>query len=568
MTQEIISFQSVSFQYDSQQEPTLKNLNFSIKKGEKVLVIGASGSGKSTFGNCLNGLIPNIYKGELKGKVTINGNDLAKTNLFDMSFQVSTVLQDTDGQFIGLTVGEDIAFSLENDNVSKKVMHEKVNTWLKEVDLVNFEQHKPQDLSGGQKQRVSMAGVLVDESPILLFDEPLANLDPNAGLEAMKLIDQIHQKTDSTVIIIEHRLEDVLCIEMDRVLLFDEGEIVADMTPDQLLRSDLLQQYGIREPLYLTAMKYADTPIDQVDAIDHIEKISGTHVLPAISKWVSKQEETDKKNHQTKLLEMKNFSFSYFNQKGKVLDNVSVTIFEGEMIALVGKNGAGKSTLAKAICGFVKGQGTMTFREQNFNDFSIKERADKIGYVMQNPNQMISKKMIREEVALGLILRGVSEDVVNQKVDDVLKICGLYPFRNWPISALSYGQKKRVTIAAILVLEPEVIILDEPTAGQDYRHYTEIMDFLEKINQTGITVIMITHDMHLMLEYTNRCLVLNEGQLIADMTPVELLTNEGLIKEASLKETSLFTLAKQIKLEEPVSFVKKFTSYDREVRSK
>lgn len=566
MSEEIISFKNASFQYHSQASPTLKDINVSIKKGERVLVIGPSGSGKSTFGNCLNGLIPNIYKGELSGEVIVNGKKIKETDLFDMSFQVSTVLQDTDGQFIGLTVGEDIAFSLENDNVPTSKMKEVVARWLEEVDLVDFEVHKPQDLSGGQKQRVSMAGVLVDESPILLFDEPLANLDPKAGVEAMELIERIHQKTSSTVIIIEHRLEDVLHMEMDRIILFDDGMSIADMTPNELLKSDLLNQYGIREPLYLTAMKYAGISLNSIENLESIRQLEAPSIKPIIDNWATKQVFKTVKNAEKPLLSIDKLNFSYSLKEAKVLDNVTTTIHQGEMISLVGKNGAGKSTLAKAICGFVNAQGTMLWQGENFTDFSIKERADKIGYVMQNPNQMISKKMIREEVSLGLLLRGVSETEINTKVDEVLKICGLYPFRNWPISALSYGQKKRVTIASILVLEPEVIILDEPTAGQDYKHYTEIMSFLETINRTGITVIMITHDMHLMLEYTDRCLVLGDGQLIADTTPVELLTNESLVDEAFLKETSLFTFAKHLGLEDSVSFVKKFTSYDREAR--
>ena len=566
MAEDIISFKDASFQYDSQSSPTLKDINVTIKKGEKVLVAGSSGSGKSTFGNCLNGLIPSIYKGKLSGEVLVNGQSISKTSLFDMSFHVSTVLQDTDGQFIGLTVGEDIAFSLENDQVATKEMHEKVNHWLQEVDLVGFESHKPQDLSGGQKQRVSMAGVLVDESPILLFDEPLANLDPHAGLEAMKLIDAIHQKTNCTIIIIEHRLEDVLCIDIDRILLFEEGEIVADQTPDALLRTDLLQTYGIREPLYLTSMKYANVPLDEVERLDSISQIDVTTVKPFVEEWVTAHQETELVEKKEALLSIENINFSYGQSSKKVLDHVSLTIFKGEMISLVGKNGAGKSTLAKAICGFVNAEGTMKWKEKDFSDFSIKERADRIGYVMQNPNQMISKKMIREEVALGLELRGYDAETITQKTDDVLKVCGLYPFRNWPISALSYGQKKRVTIAAILVLEPEVIILDEPTAGQDYKHYTEIMNFLETINQTGVTVIMITHDMHLMLEYTDRCLVLGEGKLKADTTPSALLTNEELVQESSLKETSLFTFGKHLNLAEPKAFVRKFTAFEKEVR--
>lgn len=566
MEKPIISFKDVTFKYHSQSEPTLFDLNVEIFPGEKVLVIGASGSGKSTFGHCLNGLIPNIYKGELTGEVLINGKNILNQSLFDLSFDVGTVLQDTDGQFIGMTVGEDIAFSLENDAVNQKEMHKIVAKWMDAVDLSGFGKHKPQDLSGGQKQRVSMAGVLVDESPILLFDEPLANLDPKSGLEAIDMIDNIHSLTNNTTIIIEHRVEDVLYRPVDRVICFNEGRIVANMTTNELLHSDVLEKQVIREPLYVTALKYAKVPLEDVADLSSVVDLDKQVVAPYLKKWSKEQKKTDRQEKQDLLLSLSDLNYTYHQQAAPVLNDVNLNIYQGEMISLVGKNGAGKSTLAKAICGFVLAEGKMTWKGENFQTLSIKERADKVGFVMQNPNQMISKKLIREEVSLGLVLRGVPEEQINQRVDDVLKICGLYPFRNWPISALSYGQKKRVTIAVILVLEPEMIILDEPTAGQDLKHYTEMMAFLEALNKNGTTIVMITHDMHLMLEYTNRSVVLHDGKIFKDTTPTKLLTSSDEADKASLKETSLYTLAKQMDLEHPDIFVEQFTMYDREVR--
>lgn len=566
MKSSMISFENFSFQYDSQAEPTLKNIHLDITPGEKIVIVGPSGSGKSTLGQCINGLIPNIYKGEIQGSAYINGHRIEETSLFDMSFTVGTVLQDTDGQFIGLTVGEDIAFSKENDEMPTKEMHQVVDKWLKAVDLTTIKHHRPQDLSGGQKQRVSMAGVLVDEVPILLFDEPLANLDPHAGLEAMELIDNLHQQTNATVIIIEHRLEDVLHIPMDRIIVINEGEILADGTPDELLKTDVFQKNGIREPLYLTGMKYAGIPTHQLSGLSHLAQLNPDDLAPSIQEWLNKTDVEEIETHPSTKLVLNQLNYQYGRTGKKVLDNVSLTFNEGEMISIVGKNGAGKSTLAKAMCGFIDATGDKKWEGTSMNQSSIKEIADVIGYVMQNPNQMISQKMIVDEVGLGLVLRGVPQEEIQERVSHILKVCGLYPFRNWPISALSYGQKKRVTIASILVLEPKMIILDEPTAGQDFKHYTEIMSFLEEINKLGIIVVMITHDMHLMLEYTNRSIVLNEGKVVADMSPIDLLTNPNLIEASSLRETSLFQFAKHLKLEDPVAFVRTFTLYDREVR--
>lgn len=532
-------------------------------------MLHSSGSGKSTFAQCINGLIPYSFEGEITGNVIIGEKELTKTSLFELSFDVGTVLQDTDGQFIGLTVGEDVAFALENDEVSQKKMKEEVERWTNVVGLKDFLSHRPQDLSGGQKQRVSMAGVLIDEAPILLFDEPLANLDPKAGKETIALIEDIHQKTETTILIIEHRLEDVLYRSVDRVIVFNDGRVVADMPADELLKTNILTEQGIREPLYITAMKYAGVDLETVDFLATIGKVQAPNLKEQMEKWMKNQVHIPKPNTLPPLLALQNVTYQYNRNDRYVLNDVSVTFNRGEMISIVGKNGAGKSTLSKAVCGFIRPQsGMMSWLGEDFTKFSIKERADKIGYVMQNPNQMISKKLIFEEVALGLTLKGIPEEEIKERVEKVLKICGLYSFRHWPISALSFGQKKRVTIAAILVLEPEMILLDEPTAGQDFKHYTEMMTFLEELNKMGVTIAMITHDMHLMLEYTDRALVLYDGNIIADTTPVKVLTDSKLVEQASLKETSLFTFAQHLGIEDPFLFTENFMTYDQEVRFK
>ncbi|MEO1769716.1 ABC transporter ATP-binding protein [Candidatus Enterococcus ferrettii] len=568
MTKPMIALNNFTFQYHSQSEPTLKNLTVTINEGEKVLVVGPSGSGKSTFAHCINGLIPNQYEGTIQGEVVVDGKNIVDSSLFELSFSTGTVLQDTDGQFIGLTVAEDIAFVLENDAVAQVQMHEQVARWAEVVDIDGHLDKRPQDLSGGQKQRVSMAGVLINEAPILLFDEPLANLDPSAGKEAIALIDRLHKDSKATVVIIEHRLEDVLDQPVDRVIVFNEGEIVADMKPDELLRSSVLAENGIREPLYVTAMKYAKVDLEKVDHLANLAALSGKEIKDKMVAWEAEHFDLSTSQQGESLLELSDLTYRYRKQDPLVIDHLSATIHKGERISIVGKNGAGKSTLFKAICGFISPDGQMLWNGQDITKESIKERADKIGYVMQNPNQMISKKMIFDEVALGLVLRGVSETAIKERVEHALKVCGLYPFRNWPIAALSYGQKKRVTIAAILVLEPEMIILDEPTAGQDFRNYTEMMCFIEELNKLGKTVVMITHDMHLMLEYSDRALVIGSGRVLMDTTPIDVLTSRELVEQSSLKETSLFTFAEKIGLQDPITFTRKFIHYDREVRQR
>ena len=535
-----ISFNQFTFQYDAQAEATIKNISFDIAKGEKVLILGPSGSGKSTLAQCLNGIIPNINKGQAQGQVTIGGQDIFNQSIYDRSQLVSTVLQDPDGQFIGLTVAEDLAFSLENDCVNQGEMKDKVALWAERLNLSSLLGHRPQDLSGGQKQRVSLAGVLIDESPILLFDEPLANLDPKSGQETIALIDKIHKEVGATTIIIEHRLEDVLYRPVDRVLLVHDGKLLFNGSPDELLSTPLLLDNGIREPLYVTVLRQLGFNTKSAEQLSQLETLDLSGLsLPDRTRKVPSESQT------TPILEVGKLKVGYGDNL-PIIENMSFSLKKGERLAIVGKNGAGKSTLAKALCGFVPSHGRLIYKGQDISQDSIAERSERIGFVLQNPNQMISQAMIFDEVALGLRLRGVDESEVEERVYEVLKTCGLYSFRKWPISALSFGQKKRVTIASILVLKPEIIILDEPTAGQDYQTYTDIMTFLDSLQQQGHTIVMITHDMQLMLEYSDRCLVVVDGAIIADDNPVAILNQHDLLKAANLKQTSLYTLGQKL----------------------
>ncbi len=563
----IISFRNFSFQYRAQKRPTLTDINLEIYPGERVLIAGPSGSGKSTLAGCINGLNPFSNPGACTGTLTVDGVDAPHSSIFELSAHVGTVLQDPDGQFIGLTVGEDIAFALENSCTPQDEMHAITRHAAELVGIENHLGYAPHELSGGQKQRVSLAGVMVDQVKILLFDEPLANLDPATGKQAIELIDEIQKKTDTTVLIIEHRLEDVLWRNVDRIVLVNGGTILADLRPDELLSGSLLAENGIREPLYVTALRYAGVDITPDKHPAHVDSLVLDDTdTQKLRDWFTARPRPAAQPEREPLLEVKGLSFGY--QKGQqTLRDVSFSIGKGEMVSIVGRNGAGKSTLSKLICGFeTPDAGEIFLNGKPLAEENIRRRAQHIGYVMQNPNQMISKTMIYEEVALGLQRSGLTEEQIREKVEATLRVCGLYPFRNWPISALSFGQKKRVTIASVLVLDPELILLDEPTAGQDFRHYTDIMEFLRGLNARGVTVVMITHDMHLMLEYTRRALVFCDGRLIADRTAAAVLCDPALVEQAALKETSLYTLANRCGIAPAQEFVERFIEQDREVR--
>lgn len=559
----MISFKNFSFKYNNVVDKTLKNIDLTINKGEKVLIVGPSGSGKSTLSHCINGLIPFSYNGEIEGELIIDNIKPYEESLSDVSKKVGTILQDQDSQFIGLSVGEDVAFNFENNAMPLNEMKVKVIDALELVNMVDFINHSPYELSGGQKQRVSLAGVLGSDAEVLLFDEPLANLDPASGKEIMQLINDIHEKTNKTIIIVEHRIEDVLEQPFDKVIVVNKGEVQGFGTPDEILKSDLLKNNGLREPLYLEAMKLAGCDISGSENLKDLNNIDEKN-KEVLKNWFNN--ETSNKDSiikEEKILEVKNLAFSYDGIKNTIND-VSFHLNKGEILAVLGNNGAGKSTLCRLITGILKPQkGSIFLNNQCIDSWSIKQKGSAIGYVMQNPNQMISQHMIKDEIALGLKCRNYSKEEIDKKVEEVLKICGLYPYRNWPVSALSYGQKKRVTIASILAINPEVIILDEPTAGQDYKHYTEFMEFIKELSAQGISIILITHDMQLTLEYCHRAVVLSGGEKIADDKPSNILTDENIIKKANLKETSLSTLAKSIGIANTNDFVQFFIDLER-----
>lgn len=567
MSDVVISFENFGFQYNAQAEPTLYDINLQIHKGEKILIAGPSGCGKSTLAHCINGLIPFSYPGKVTGKLLVNGVNASELGLFGLSKTVGTVLQDSDGQFIGLTVAEDIAFALENDCVPTAQMHAEVERIAKLVDIERVLHHAPHEVSGGQKQRVSLGGVMVNQVDVLLFDEPLANLDPATGKQAIELIDDIQKRTGCAVIIIEHRLEDVLHRNVDRVVLMEDGKIAFDGNPDALLSTSLLISGGIREPLYITALKYAGVEITpQMHPSSVSDLILNNAQIEKVRSWYESTPSPAAAPRRDILFQANGIDFTYEGGH-HTLKGIDLTVQKGEMLSIVGTNGAGKSTFSKVVCGFeVPQKGSLVLNGHELSDMSIKQRADHIGYVMQNPNQMLSKVMIYDEVAFGLRNRKVSEEEIRPIVENTLKICGLYPFRNWPVSALSYGQKKRVTIASILALNPEILILDEPTAGQDFRHYTEIMDFLKSLNDKGVTIVLITHDMHLMLEYTPRAVVFHDGRIICDASAAEVLNNPDVIRRAHLKETSLYHLSMICGIDSPEEFSRRFIAYDREVR--
>lgn len=577
----LVELKDFSFTYHAQKRPSLQDISLSLREGEKIAIVGPSGCGKSTLMHVLNGIIPHHFSGSMKGYARVAGRLICEgvredsqglAPIREISKRVATVLQDPDGQFIGLTVAEDLAFMLENERVDHARMHQLVPEMARLVGMEEFLSASPQLLSGGQKQRVSLGGVLIGgATELLLCDEPLAALDPMAGMETIELL---HKMRDShACIIVEHRLEDVLHRPLDRIVLMHQGRIISDSSPEDLLRSGLLEAHGVRSPLYVSALRYAGVELDSCKNLAQIQELELDEEAKGNVRAFARADSAPSKQSPKPLLEICDLSFSYpaedAAQKAPVISHLNLVLNEGDMISVCGCNGAGKSSLAKLLCGFEKpSSGDILYKGRSLLGQSIAERASYIAYVLQDPNHMISQPTVKEEVGLAFKFQdyGLSEEEQEARLEKVLKICGLYPYRNWPISVLSYGQKKRVTIASVLVSEPKIIILDEPTAGQDWAHYTEIMEFLKSLNEQGVGIILITHDMHLALEYTNKTAVLVRGKLLAYEPCSLVLTNPELCREAHLKMTSLYYLAQRAGLEQAQDLVDAFIMRDKKER--
>lgn len=554
----IISFKNVSFRYGNLNENTLTDVSFDIKEGEKVLITGKSGSGKSTIAHCINGLIPFNYKGELSGEILVDGQVPKEKSLFEMGSHVGTIMQDQDCQFVGLSAAEDVAFAFENDCVPTQQMRKWVDEALEQVDMLAQKKVTPHSLSGGQKQRVAIAGILAMKAPILLFDEPLANLDPASGFKAMETINLLNREHGKTIVVIEHRIEDVLEHGFDRVIIIEEGRVAFDGTPDEVLAEGMLPKMGLRQPLYVEMLKLSGAKLKKEDGISELKNTLKFKEL--VMQGYMNDAFERKKLSEEEILRLEGICYRYFKEDPYTIRDISFDVKKGEMLAIVGNNGAGKSTLLKAISGIAKYQeGSMYYMGENIDGYSVRKRAEAIGFVMQNPNHMITKNMIFDEVALGPRNFGIGEEEVRERTENALKVCGLYSYRNWPVSSLSYGQKKRLTIASILAMGPKVIILDEPTAGQDYTSYREFMSYLAKIKEEGTAVIIITHDMHLALEYADRAVVLSGGTVIAQDSMDRILSDNDLIEKANLKHTSVEKMGRLYEVEDLSGFIAYFT---------
>ncbi|CAK8053997.1 ABC transporter ATP-binding protein [Eupransor demetentiae] len=528
-----LKIQNLTFRYHAQQEATLRELSFEIPTGSRTLIAGASGSGKSTLAALINGLLQAGADGELSGDIYLKGKNITTSSLFERSKQLGTILQNPDQQFVGLTAAEDIAFALENDNLAQVDLKQRVQTWAKRLQIEDLLELSPQVLSGGQKQRVALAGVLAEEDPVLLLDEPLAALDPLSAQELLALLDELQAKYGLTIIIIEHRLEEVLSHRLDQVLILDDGDLVYDGDAKELLRQGDLKEWGLAEPAYLSYWKESGLGDETIAALLDGAVFQNENNLPAPKVELENSSSND-------LLKVDRIS-QHFGQR-EVLKDISFTIKQGELLALVGGNGSGKSTLAKLLAGYLPVQaGQIDLSGKNITGLSLAKRGPLIGYVHQNPELSLLESTVWQELALSLSWEQISDDEVESRIEKYLRAANLWAYRHWPISALSFGQKKRLAIVSQAVLNSKILILDEPTAGQDAHHIDLLWHLIRELQESGTTIIMISHDVNLIYHHVGRLLVLQQGKLVADTTPSALFANQDLRQAARLVEPSDYT---------------------------
>ncbi len=521
MTQDsALLVENLTFRYRVREEKALKDISFEMQPGEMLLIAGASGCGKTTLARAINGLIPRSYKGEMSGSVRLYGQEVSEMSPTEIAQSVGTLLQDPERQIVGAFVANEVAFGLENLGVPREEMIERIDAVLAHLGISHLRDRDTFYLSGGEKQKVALAGALVMEPSILLLDEPLASLDPASAQEALQLFRRLTDE-GKTVIIVEHRVEDVLNINPDRALYMEESELRYLGPPEGLVERVNYQQVKLPAPLIIKRVRAANA------------EVSPLEIPPA-------QEDGEP------VLVFNDVNFAYADGP-LVLHNVDLTIQRGDVIALLGPNGAGKSTLVKHAIGLLKPEtGQVLLMGQDTRDLSVAQNARSVGYVFQSPSQMLFAPTVNEELAFGPRNLEMPEDEIAASITEAVQILNLAGLEEFSPLALSFGQQKRTSIAAILAMRSSIMVMDEPTAGQDYANYTHFMRAMVGGTQNGESVLsrfaatlFITHDLDLAVTYANRVILVSEGRIAADGDPRQVLSDGALLERCRIVPTSL-----------------------------
>jgi energy-coupling factor transporter ATP-binding protein EcfA2 len=503
--------QELTFRYRSRPEPALRDVSLTLARGELILVAGASGCGKTTLIRCINGLIPRSYKGELDGRILLHGEDTTGKPLSHLSQIVGTVLQDPERQILGSRVYTEVAFGLENLGLARDEIRERVDGALDRLGIAHLRDRETFLLSGGEKQKVALAGVLAMRPSILLLDEPLASLDPASAQEALALFRRLADEGMS-VFLVEHRVEDALGIDPDRVLFVEDGQVAYDGPAENMMGAVDYRQVKLPAPVVIEHAAHAPPPGFQA-AIQPRDRAP--------------------------LVVFEDVSFAYEEDGPTVIHDVNLEVRQGDIIALLGPNGAGKTTLIKHAIGLLKPRrGRVMLEGKGTDRISVAEVAHTLGYVFQSPSHMLFAPTVQEELAFGPKNLGYAQQTIAENVAWAVDTVNLAGLEDYPPLALSFGQQKRVSIASILAMRSKILVMDEPTAGQDYANYMAFMDAI--LQMPGFEAILfITHDLDLAICYANRVILMYEGRVVADGPPAETLADTGTLRRCRLVPTSL-----------------------------
>ena len=511
-----------------EQLPAIEHISFSLSKGELLLIAGPSGCGKSTLLKCLNGLIPHSYPGTLTGELQLEGRSIKGLSLRDLAQYVGTMLQDPDKQIIGSTVEQEVAFGLENLNTPRKEIRQRVRDVLTRLHLEKYQHQETYALSGGQRQQVAAAGILVMQPSIFLFDEPFANLDARAIDELESLITNLRQE-GCTVILVEHRVEEALTLNPDKVLLMREGHQVFFGSTDDFLNIADPSQVKLPVQSTLATLNSSDTP----------EQVRDQLIKPIVTHHDEMNEQEKSAQVTIPLLSFDNVHYRYSTFSEEILHGISFQVYPGETIALLGPNGSGKTTLVKQALGLLRPtKGSVRLYGEETRRLSVAQMAARIGYVFQSPGAMLFAPTVEKEVRFGPENLHFSSERLASSVRKSVEALNVAEFEKRSPFSLSFGQQKRVAIASILAMQSKILLLDEPTAGQDYRSYIAFMEYLRALPSLD-ALLFITHDLDLALRYTQRVLLLKEGNLVADGPPLEVLADMQLLEACNLRPTSL-----------------------------
>ncbi len=507
-----VRIENLSFRYRSRQDLAIKNINLTVDQPQVVLIAGASGCGKTTLARCINGLIPRSYKGELKGEIYLQGQNIALLPLARISQLVGTVLQDPERQILGSIVMNEVAFGLENLGLDRDEIRHRVDDALARLKITHLRERQTHYLSGGEKQKVALAGVLAMQPGILLLDEPLASLDPASAQEALEVIRGLADE-GMTVLMVEHRVEDVLRIRPERVLFMKDGEVRYDGSPENLVEQVDYREVKLPAPMILE-LAARDVPPPSLE------------ILPGVS------------GDPKPLVQFKDVAFGY-ESGPEVLHDINLDIRRGDVIAVLGPNGAGKTTLVKHAIGLLKPKrGQVLINGEDTRHLSVAQIASVLGYVFQSPSHMLFAPTVYDELAFGPTNLKHNPEEIRKEVTQAVETVNLKGYEQTPPLSMSFGQQKRVSIAAILAMRSRILVMDEPTAGQDYKNYLSFMDSI--LEMPGFEAILfITHDIDMAVIYANRVLMVNQGTIVADGPPPEVLTDMERLRQCRLLPTSL-----------------------------